>query len=127
MSCRPSSGDHTRPSPRLPPSPYTKHRNGAREKDGALVTPEAVTAIRVRIKRFAAIREQAERQARAQMSCASFLLRLRADLPRYRYGTRRRLAREARTAETAAHRADERATRAERARAYWTNRLTDAN
>src|SRR5690606_19719001 len=38
VSCGPSSGDRTRPSPRLPPSPFTKHRSGACEKEGALVT-----------------------------------------------------------------------------------------
>ena len=40
MSCRPFTGDHTRPSPRLPPSPNSKHRIGTYEKDGALVTTE---------------------------------------------------------------------------------------
>ena len=48
MSCRPSKGDRTRPSPRLPPSSNSKHHTDAHKKDGALVTavgadlPEAV-------------------------------------------------------------------------------------
>ena len=41
MSCRPSKGDRTRPSPRLPPSPNNERRDGARNKDGALVTTPA--------------------------------------------------------------------------------------
>jgi hypothetical protein len=38
VSFRPSKSDRHRPSPRLPPSPNSKHRNGAYEKEGALVT-----------------------------------------------------------------------------------------
>ena len=38
MSCWPFTGDRTRPSPRLPPSPNIEHPIGAHEKDGALVT-----------------------------------------------------------------------------------------
>ena len=38
VSCRPSKSDQPRPSPRLPPSPNSKHRSGAYEKEGALVT-----------------------------------------------------------------------------------------
>ena len=38
MSCRPSESDQPRPSPRLPPSPNSKHRSDAYEKEGALVT-----------------------------------------------------------------------------------------
>ena len=38
VSCRPFTRDRIRPSPRLPPSPNSKHRIGAYEKDGALVT-----------------------------------------------------------------------------------------
>ena len=38
MSCRPSKSDRHGPSPRLPPSPNSKHRSGAYEKEGALVT-----------------------------------------------------------------------------------------
>ncbi len=38
VSCGPFTGDHTWPSPRLPPSPNSKHRIGTYEKDGALVT-----------------------------------------------------------------------------------------
>jgi hypothetical protein len=40
VSFRPSKSDRHRPSPRLPPSPNSKHRNGAYEKEGALVTAE---------------------------------------------------------------------------------------
>jgi len=47
VSCGPFTGDHTRPSPRLPPGPNNEHPNDARDKDGALVTmlAEAVDAI----------------------------------------------------------------------------------
>ena len=38
VSCGPFTGDHTWPSPRLPPSSNSKHRIGTYEKDGALVT-----------------------------------------------------------------------------------------
>jgi cyclic pyranopterin phosphate synthase len=43
VSCWPFSGDHHRPSPRLPPSPNHEHRIGAHEKDGALVTESGLT------------------------------------------------------------------------------------
>ena len=40
MSWWPFTGDRTRPSPRLPPDPNSKHRIGTYEKDGALVTEQ---------------------------------------------------------------------------------------
>ena len=49
--CWPFTGDRTRPSPRLPPSPNSKHRIGAYEKDGALVTGQQHYAAAKRIPR----------------------------------------------------------------------------
>ena len=50
MSCRPSKSDQPRPSPRLPPSPNSKHRSDTYRKEGALVTTQyLVPSEKVRI------------------------------------------------------------------------------
>lgn len=59
MSCRPSEGDRTRPSPRLPPSPNNERPSGARNRDGALVTVLTAHRVEARLVALSAIRRLA--------------------------------------------------------------------